>query len=89
MKSKLNNLQAGRTVMGFTDVYFCPLLANDLALIFLQMLELGLSGLYHVVSSECLSKYAFGVRIARRFGQCPLVGGPGVDARQPVHQARP
>ncbi len=64
----LNNLQAGKSMMGFIDVYFCPLLANDLALIFLQMLELKLSGLYHVVSSECLSKYDFGVRIARRFG---------------------
>jgi dTDP-4-dehydrorhamnose reductase len=32
------------------------------------MLENKLSGLYHVVSSECTSKYAFGVAIARRFG---------------------
>jgi dTDP-4-dehydrorhamnose reductase len=63
----LNNLQAGKTCLGFTDVYFCPLLANDLALIFLRMLELGLRGLYHVVSSDCLSKYDFGLRIARRF----------------------
>jgi dTDP-4-dehydrorhamnose reductase len=63
----LYNLQAGRTVLGFTDVFFCPLLANDLARQFLAMLEQGLSGLYHVVSSECLSKYDFGVRLARRF----------------------
>jgi dTDP-4-dehydrorhamnose reductase len=58
----------GKSVMGFTDVIFCPLLANDLGLLFLRMLELDLHGLYHVVSSECLSKYAFGVRLARRFG---------------------
>ena len=63
----LYNLQTGRPVLGFTDVFFCPLLANDLAGIFLHMLEAGLSGLYHVVSSECLSKYEFGLRIARRF----------------------
>jgi dTDP-4-dehydrorhamnose reductase len=63
----LYNLQAGKRCLGFTDVLFCPLLANDLALIFMRMLELGLSGLYHVVSSECLSKYDFGLRIARRF----------------------
>ena len=54
--------------MGFTDVFFCPMLANDLGTIFLKMLEAGLSGLYHAVSSECLSKYEFGVRLARRFG---------------------
>jgi dTDP-4-dehydrorhamnose reductase len=54
--------------MGFTDVFFCPLLANDLAHILLEMLQKGLSGVYHTVSSECLSKYEFGVRLARRFG---------------------
>jgi dTDP-4-dehydrorhamnose reductase len=64
----LYNLQAGKPMMGFTDVFFCPLLANDLAWLFLSMLDQGLSGLYHVVSSESLSKYAFGVRLARRFG---------------------
>ena len=53
--------------MGFTDVYFCPLLANDLAAIFLKMLQRNLSGLYHVVSRECLSKYEFGVRLANQF----------------------
>lgn len=64
----VNNLRAGKRVMGFTDVIFCPLLANDLAWIFSSMLELSLSGLYHMVSSECLSKYDFGMRVARQFG---------------------
>lgn len=63
-----NNLQAGKRVMGFTDVFFCPLLANDLANIFHKMLDAGLRGLYHVVSSECVSKYLFGVKIAKQFG---------------------
>jgi len=62
------NLQAGKAVMGFTDVFFCPLLANDLGHIFIKMLEKDLHGLYHVVSSECMSKYDFGVTLARRFG---------------------
>jgi dTDP-4-dehydrorhamnose reductase len=62
-----NNLRLKKHVMGFTDVYFCPLLANDLAHIFLRMLEENLSGLYHVVSSESLSKYDFGLRLAQRF----------------------
>ncbi len=64
----LYNLQAGKQVMGFTDVIFCPLLANDLAQIFIEMLTLELTGLYHVVSSDYLSKYEFGVRLARCFG---------------------
>jgi dTDP-4-dehydrorhamnose reductase len=85
-----SNLQAGRQVRGFTDVLFCPLLANDLARIFLQMLSGGLYGLYHVVSSECLSKYEFGVRVARQFGldeklvrPTSVVDGGLVAARSP------
>lgn len=62
------NLQAGKPVLGFTDVYFCPLLTNDLAHILIKMLEKGLGGIYHVVSSECISKYNFGVALAHKFG---------------------
>jgi dTDP-4-dehydrorhamnose reductase len=62
-----NNLSQGKEVKGFTDVYFCPLLANDLAHLLMAMLVKKLHGLYHVVSSENLSKYEFGLRIARRF----------------------
>ena len=63
-----NNLSAGKSVMGFTDVYFCPLLANDLGRIFLEMLQKQLHGLYHVVAQDCLSKYDFGVQLAHLFG---------------------
>jgi dTDP-4-dehydrorhamnose reductase len=61
------NLSAGKQVMGFTDVYFCPLLVNHLARIFLKMLASDHNGLYHVVSRDCFSKYDFGINIARRF----------------------
>lgn len=62
-----NNLSAGSQVNGFTDVYFCPLLATDLARILLKMLASGMQRLYHVVSSDCVNKYDFGVGIARQF----------------------
>lgn len=62
-----NNLSHGIPVLGFTDVYFCPLLVNDLAQVLLHMASAGLSGLYHVTSPKCTSKYAFGVALARAF----------------------
>ena len=62
-----NNLSAENSIMGFTDVYFCPLLTNDLAKILLKMLDISAQGLFHIVSSECSSKYDFGVRLARLF----------------------
>ncbi|MEA3439222.1 MAG: SDR family oxidoreductase [Chloroflexota bacterium] len=62
------NLKEGKQLMGFTDVHFCPLLVNDLALIFMSMIKKRLFGLYHVVSSECISKFEFGAALAREFG---------------------
>lgn len=62
-----NKLSAGQSCNGFTDVYFCPLFVGDLAEILVRMLDKGLSGLYHAVGSEALSKYEFGQRIARQF----------------------
>ncbi len=62
-----NNLSAGKSVMGFTDVIFCPILANDMAWVLEKMLAKGLTGLYHLVGADCLSKYAFGVALARKF----------------------
>ena len=63
-----NSLSGKKPCMGFTDVFFCPMLANDLGMVFMKMLEAGLSGLYHTVGSQPLSKYQFGVQVARRFG---------------------
>jgi dTDP-4-dehydrorhamnose reductase len=63
-----NSLSAGQGVRGFTDIFFCPLLVNDLAELLMDMLGRGLSGVYHTVSSMSISKYAFGVAIANRFG---------------------
>lgn len=71
-----NNLSAGKQVMGFTDVYFCPLLANNLGNFLMKMLEKELSGLFHVVSRECITKYDFGVRLARKFGFPPRLIQP-------------
>jgi dTDP-4-dehydrorhamnose reductase len=63
----INNLSAGKRAPGFTDVFFCPLFVGDLGEMLLKVLERELSGIYHVVGSESLSKYDFGVAIARRF----------------------
>ncbi len=62
-----NNLSQGKRVSGFTNVFFCPLLANQLANVLVQMLEMNLCGLYNVVGPEALSKYEFGRRLAGRF----------------------
>ena len=66
-----NNLSQGREVQGFTDVMFCPLLVQDLIDVLRFMDQKQLTGLYHTVSSEKISKYEFGVRLAKKFGFDP------------------
>ena len=64
----VNNLSQEKYVSGFTDVIFCPMLVNHTARLLLAMLEKNLSGLYHVVGAQAMSKYQFGIEIARKFG---------------------
>jgi dTDP-4-dehydrorhamnose reductase len=64
----VNNLSEGRNVNGFTDVVFCPMWVNHLAQTLIAMLERDLHGLYHVVGAQPMSKYQFGVDVARKFG---------------------
>ncbi len=64
----VNNLGAGRNVNGFTDVTFCPTFVSHTARLVLAMLEKDFCGLYHVVGRQAMSKYQFGVEVARRFG---------------------
>ena len=63
-----NKLFAGQSMMGFTDVNFCPLQVNDLVDTLIEMSAKSLHGLYHVVSAQTLSKYEFGIALARQFG---------------------
>jgi dTDP-4-dehydrorhamnose reductase len=84
----VNNLSAGKHVSGFTDVIFCPIFVNHTAHLLLAMLEKGLCGLYHVLGAQAMSKYQFGVEVARKFGlresliDPKSVDGSGLTARR-------
>ncbi len=62
-----HNLTNNKSMSGFTDIIFCPMLVNDTARTLVKMLQRGLSGLYHLVGPQAMSKYQFGVEIARKF----------------------
>jgi len=63
-----NNLKANLTMNGFTDVFFNPLEVLSLVDILIKMVEKGLNGTYHIASPDGMSKYDFGIHIARQFG---------------------
>ncbi len=62
-----NNLTNNKSMSGFTDAIFCPMLVNDTARVLIKMLQKGLSGLYHLVGPQAMSKYQFGIELARKF----------------------
>ncbi len=64
----VNNLSAGKTMMGFTDVIFCPMNILDLSALLVEVSVLDLSGIYHMVGAQAMSKYQFGIKIAETFG---------------------
>jgi dTDP-4-dehydrorhamnose reductase len=67
----LRRLEEGRNVPGFTDVFFTPILVNDLVPVLFAMLQQELTGIYHVVGSERISKFEFARRVATTFGFDP------------------
>lgn len=63
----LSRLESGLPVPAFFDVRFSPLLATDLAHLVLDMIAVGLRGLYHVTASDSCTKYEFAMKLAESF----------------------
>ncbi|MBN1461951.1 MAG: SDR family oxidoreductase [Armatimonadetes bacterium] len=77
----LGSLELGRTVTGFDDVFFSPLLVNDLASLLDALIRAGACGLMHVAGGERISKYDFAVQLAATFGlHSSLVSPASVDS---------
>jgi dTDP-4-dehydrorhamnose reductase len=64
----VNNLISRNSINGFVDVNFCSLYVLNLSDLLLEMVRADLSGIYHVVSSDHMTKYEFGCAIAEKFG---------------------
>ena len=64
----LAGLKNGERVGGFEDVWVCPLLANDLARLVLDLLANCASGVFHLGARNCVSKYEFGLKLTQLYG---------------------
>ncbi len=80
----LANLEAGRTITGFTDVIFSPILVNDLSHILFAMMDWGLHGLFHVAGRDSLSKFSFALKVAEVFDLDPGLVRPGLSGQSPL-----
>lgn len=85
----LQNLEAGRPFPGFTDVTVSPILVNHLAPLLLRMLASTLTGIYHVVGREMVSKYELGVALATAGGLDPALVRPTSVDEADLRAARP
>jgi len=62
-----NELMAQNQILCFHDVFFTPILANDLADILFEMIGQELAGVYHVTGSLACSKFEFALKLADIF----------------------
>lgn len=51
----------------FTDIYFSPILVNELARVIDKCMESDLSGIYHACGTGAISKYDFGMKVKEIF----------------------
>jgi dTDP-4-dehydrorhamnose reductase len=63
----LRALEAGDELSMFDDIFFTPILVNDLADLLFNLADRDVHGILHVLGRERLSKHAFGLNAARAF----------------------
>ncbi|MHC1740422.1 MAG: NAD(P)-dependent oxidoreductase [Anaerolineaceae bacterium] len=84
----VNAFSAGQVVRGFTDVRFCPMMVLDLVDTMMEAIDLNLSGVYHMVGSDVMSKFDFGRAIATKFGFDPELVQPASVSEGGLKAAR-
>ena len=65
----LESLRMGRELTMFSDVFFTPLLINDLIDVVMVLVSRDARGVLNVAGGERLSKYDFAMKLARAFGE--------------------
>lgn len=63
----LNSLKRERQFPLYDDVIFCPLYVTEIIEGANQLLDINASGVFHLVNSEAISKYGFGLKLAQAF----------------------
>lgn len=75
-----NNLQQCKTVELFQDVFISPIALKHLAQLLGALIKKQANGIFNVAGSDRLSKYDFGVRLAKKYDySLDLITGISVD----------
>lgn len=63
----INNLRAGKSVSLFKDIYYTPILVESLVDAVHELVQKKAKGIFNVVGDDRISKYDFGLKLAREF----------------------
>ncbi len=63
----INNLRAGKKISLFKDIYYTPLLVESLVDAVHELVKKKAKGIFNVVGDDRISKYDFGLKLAREF----------------------
>jgi len=63
----VRSLSAGQEIPLFRDVYYTPILIETLAMRVDELVGMGASGIFHVAGDNRISKYEFGLEVAKQF----------------------
>jgi dTDP-4-dehydrorhamnose reductase len=85
----IESLHSGKDLKLFTDVFYTPILVDQLARAAHDLIDLKVSGIINVVGDERITKYEFGIRIAEKFGLDSSLIKPGLLADQAALVQRP
>lgn len=85
----IETLRAGKELTLFKDVFYTPILAETATLAVHDLIDLNVSGIYHVVGDERVSKYDFGMAIAEEFNLDTGLINPGLISDQVALVQRP
>ncbi len=63
----INNLRAGKKISLFKDIYYTPILIDPLVHNVHELVQKGAKGIFNMVGDDRISKYDFGLKLAREF----------------------
>ncbi len=63
----IDALRQHHSITLFEDVYYTPILVQELVQAVHELVDQRVTGVFNVVGNECLSKYEFGIRVADIF----------------------
>jgi len=85
----LAHFRAKQEFNGFRDIYFSPILVNDLIDLMMQMISAGITGVYHIAGSQRCSKYDFGCLLAKVFNLDAGLIKPAISTDSKLIAKRP